>query len=760
VLRVDTGTELRTLGYALFNVYNLIADPGQNQTALVGQTVHLDGSGSREALGQPLSYQWRFVNMPPESTTALVNPSNAQAEFFVDKQGTYDIELLVNNGTEESLPKRVTITVPNRLPVADAGVDQLVTAGQTAFLDGSGSSDPDGDTLSFSWAIRQRPAGSQSALSDAHIANPTLLIDVAGVYLLDLMVNDGFEDSNVDSVLLNVGNVPPTADAGLNIGALLGDVITLDGSNSTDANGDQLSFRWFFESIPAGSNTFLLNNGSVTPTFQVDVAGDYVVRLTVNDGLEDSAPDFVTISVGNSAPVANAGPDQTGFAGSDIYLDGTGSNDADNDSLSYRWSMLSRPQGSNAMLINRFSVNPRFLMDVQGDYIIQLIVNDGTVDSASDRLIVTGGNLRPVAQAQFNQTGQLFTGDTITLDGSGSHDPDDGTLTYRWAFIDRPEGSNALLENADTPAPSFSIDKQGDYIAQLIVNDGQIDSEPVTVLIEGVQTCIENLYIRPKYGVIQMTWTYNPDTEFVEIERSLNMNGPYEVIGQTDSTYATFLDEGLVNWTTYYYRLRGRFAGESIVECHWGGGYGGEGGYGGDDSLTCGGQACEWIGEMELDCGGQLCQVMDYGEEVIIAQCQGSVSYGANSCPPEDYLCQWLCECGPECLDEFGEGGFEFDFSICEVPAVERDQCATQVIASQPLGGRVRIKWVPDLSGMSADQAQAALTEAGLTLGDISFERTTAVPAGQVIRQDVPRDSALPMNSAVDIVISTRGVTE
>jgi hypothetical protein len=163
----------------------------------------------------------------------------------------------------------------------------------------------------------------------------------------------------------------------------------------------------------------------------------------------------------------------------------------------------------------------------------------------------------------------------------------------------------------------------------------------------------------------------------------------------------------------------------------------------------------------------------------MFAECTPNGGSAGNSCGPQDYYCQYACElydqygeCAPPCP----EGGYYaaeaaecgpcvaeifpgFDFSLCEPPPADRDQCSTQVIAAQPVG-RVRITWVPDLSGMSIEQAQAALTQARLTLGEISFERTTAVAAGQVIRQDVPRDSCLPTNSAIDIVISTSGVTE
>ncbi|MDT8282571.1 MAG: hypothetical protein RQ982_07110, partial [Gammaproteobacteria bacterium] len=104
VLRVNTGSEFQTIGFATFGVFNLVANPGNDVTALVGQIVQLDASGSREATNIPLSYQWRFVSVPVGSNTTLSDPTAISPEFFVDEQGTYVIELIVNNGTEDSLP--------------------------------------------------------------------------------------------------------------------------------------------------------------------------------------------------------------------------------------------------------------------------------------------------------------------------------------------------------------------------------------------------------------------------------------------------------------------------------------------------------------------------------------------------------------------------------------------------------------------------------------------------------------------------------
>ena len=135
-----------------------------------------------------------------------------------------------------------------------------------------------------------------------------------------------------------------------------------------------------------------------------DVLGTYVAQLIVNDGTLDSLPATVTISAGNSRPVANAGPDQTVVVRQTVQLDGSGSSDADGDSLTFRWALTTRPAGSQATLTNATLVNPTFVADVLGTYVAQLIVNDGTLESLPATVTISAGNSRPVANAGPDQT--------------------------------------------------------------------------------------------------------------------------------------------------------------------------------------------------------------------------------------------------------------------------------------------------------------------------------------------------------------------
>jgi hypothetical protein len=367
-----------------------VANAGNDQTVWVGDTVTLDGSGSSDGDGDLLSFSWSLTGRPDGSVTALSDPGAVSPSFVADLPGTYIVQLIVHDGTEDSAPDTVAISTENSAPVAEAGDPKTAQVGDTITLDGSGSSDADGDLLNFGWSIVSRPGGSTASLSGADTVSPSFVADLPGTYIAQLIVHDGTVDSDADTVAISsTENSPPVAEAGDPKTAQVGETVTLDGSGSSDADGDQLSFNWSIVSRPAGSTAVLYALETVTTSFVLDLSGTYIVQLIVNDGTVDSAPDTVAISTENSAPVADAGKKQRARVGNTVTLDGSGSSDADHDPLHFSWSIVSRPEGSAATLDSAGAGTPSFVADLAGTYVVQLIVNDGTVDSNPDSCTIT-----------------------------------------------------------------------------------------------------------------------------------------------------------------------------------------------------------------------------------------------------------------------------------------------------------------------------------------------------------------------------------
>jgi hypothetical protein len=132
----------------------------------------------------------------------------------------------------------------NRQPIANAGEDLTGLVDVETTLDGSGSADIDGDSLTYNWSLIESPEGSSATLTDADLISPLLTPDIAGNYQVSLTVSDAEFTSNTDVVNISTNNRTPVADAGGNIFIVVGEPTILDGSNSYDPDGDQLTYEW------------------------------------------------------------------------------------------------------------------------------------------------------------------------------------------------------------------------------------------------------------------------------------------------------------------------------------------------------------------------------------------------------------------------------------------------------------------------------------------------------------------------------------
>jgi len=378
-------------------------------------------------------------------------------------------------------------------PVAQAGANQSVLLGRGAVqLDGSRSTDANGDVISYQWTLSVKPLRSTATLSGANSVRPTFTPDLTGTYVFDLVVSDGrLSSTSRVAVTASEVNAPPVANAGVDQSVVVNAVVTLDGRDSSDANrDDQLTFTWSLVR-PDGSSQVLTG---VRPTFTAALTGNYTASLTVRDGVESSEPDAVRVVVSavNAAPVAAISALSGVVVGSSVQLSAAGSTDGNRDPLTYRWSLLSKPMKATGALADSAAtlappttmVNPSFTADVAGVYVVSLVVHDGKVNSDPVTVAVTASaaNLPPVANAGAEQVVALAQ--PVTLTGSASTDANGDTLSYQWSLTTRPAGSTVTLTGPNTVSPTFTPDVAGFYVATLTVDDSKGGTHVSRVLIK------------------------------------------------------------------------------------------------------------------------------------------------------------------------------------------------------------------------------------------------------------------------------------
>ena len=267
-----------------------IADAGPDQMARPGQTVTLDGSGSRDSDGAIASYSWRQV-----SGTAVGLSSNGANATFIAPETDAGGEALVfelvvtDTGNLQSVDTCiVNVSLDNSPPIADAGVDHTVTEGTTVILDASRSSDPDGEIASRAWT---QVSGPEVTLSDPTAVNPTFVQPVPTedtTFRFRLTVEDGgglMSSDDVEVIILDNG-ITRYADDILSFTLVTGEQLGIQG----DEGGRIISLDSVDpQSLGNTSNrpTGTLH-GSIDTTIRADTLGGVV---TVHIYLPEPADD-------------------------------------------------------------------------------------------------------------------------------------------------------------------------------------------------------------------------------------------------------------------------------------------------------------------------------------------------------------------------------------------------------------------------------------------------------------------------------------
>jgi Secretion system C-terminal sorting domain/PKD domain len=467
---------------------------------LPANSTTLNGSASSDPDGTITNYTWSKISGPASSN--ITNPTSVTTSLTGLVQGSYSFQLTVtdNNGAVNSDIVIVTVNAappaPNQLPVANAGADINITLpANNTTLNGSASSDPDGYITSHAWSKISGPASYNIGNPSNSITALTNLVQ--GTYSFRLVVtdNNGAASSDTVQVIVNAAPPPPNqlpvANAGADISITLPlNNTTLNGSASFDPDGTITNYRWTKISGPASST--IANPSNVTTTLSNLVQGNYLFMLSVTDNSGAIDTDTMAVIVNaappppNQLPVANAGADITiQLPTNNAVLDGSASYDLGGSIVAYTWTKISGP--SQYAIVNSYAATTVVNNLTQGIYVFQLTVtdNDGAVDRDSMTLIVNAAP--PSNQIPFANGGADITvtlpSNSISLNGSGSFDPDGSIVNYSWTKINGP--SSYTIANPGAAVTQVTGLVQGVYIFKLIVTDnaGATASDSVSVFV-------------------------------------------------------------------------------------------------------------------------------------------------------------------------------------------------------------------------------------------------------------------------------------
>ena len=472
-------------------------------SAVVRETLvgNLDASASSISVGDSLGFSWTQLSGP----TAVIADATAAVTTFTAPSLSSDadavFQVTVSSACAADETAMVTVSLlNNQLPNAAAGPDQSnIEIGDTVTLNGSNSSDPEGDELSYAWVEQSSFAVT---LSDANVASPTFIAPNpgtgGGALTFELTVTDALGDRDTDTVIVNVDSCPPTADAGSNVNVLVDEVFNLDASNSSDScnGGGIASYAWVQVN---GEDTPLSDDAASAPMATApSTTGTLTYELTVTDTDGFSDTDTVLVNV-SDIPLpelaCRAGADQSVDEGANVILNGASSTISDNSlTITYMWELSASTGNSMLTLSTPNAVSSSFTAPEVGaglteahTFTLTCSVDTGTsIITDTDTVIVNVGdvamNTAPLANAGADD--DVFEGETVMLDGTTSSDADGDSLSYMWS---QDSGPSVTLSSTADAMPSFTAPSVGasgaSLVFELTVSDGMggMDTDTVTI---------------------------------------------------------------------------------------------------------------------------------------------------------------------------------------------------------------------------------------------------------------------------------------
>ncbi|MBE9580321.1 MAG: tandem-95 repeat protein [Proteobacteria bacterium] len=394
--------------------------------------------------------------------------------------GQHEITAFIELTAGGSRTVSATFTVANSTNTPPTADNQSVSTHEDISVSMTlTATDVDGDSLTYT-LVDQTSHGTLSGTAPNLTYSPD--VNYNGSDSFSFKANDGQSDSELGTVsitLTAVNDAPVANDQSVYTDEDTAISGTLDAS---DVDGDALTYVLVTSGSKGTASVTNSSTGAFIYTPNQNANGTDTFTFKANDGTTDSNTATVTVTITpvNDAPVLDSIGAKSVDEDSLLTFTVTAT-DADGDTLTYSAGNL--PTGSSFDADTQsFAWTPGY--GSAGNYTVTFTVTDsGTpAQSDSEQVTITVGDVNRPPTADAGDEQSVDEGDTVTLDGSGSFDPD-GTISYSWS---QQAGPTTTLSDASAVRPSFT--------APDVEEDGATLSFQLTVTdnggLESTATCI------------------------------------------------------------------------------------------------------------------------------------------------------------------------------------------------------------------------------------------------------------------------------